>query len=168
MPARNPARSGGGFAAPMDIPLPEFDQEAEFVFSLEGGRCSVPCQTFSFGLSTSGCCLYGADFGFVSVGSGIVSVSPIAQSACDGQVLPWVNGNLFSAAVLDCDPVSISFTFPTSANGCCTCCVSASLAGTSLTTGPGFRMRNTVTGLSKAYLNKQAIIERLLKKKTKP
>lgn len=148
----------------LSIPMPNFsfdaEDEDEFVWALTNG-CSIPCATVSVTITTTGCCLKVSGNSITVVGSGTVSASASGggPAAC-GTLTANVNGTPNSAALNNCDAVTITLT---SAETCCSCCVVSTTCTPMLFSPVMIRKTSINEGTTKSYLNKAALIERMQK-----
>jgi hypothetical protein len=151
----------------IEIPFPNFnfgmvqDEEAEedggFVWALQG--CSIPCASVSVSISTTGCCLQVSGNSITVVGSGTVSASAGSGPGDCGAITVYVNGSPGSAALSNCDGVTISLS---PENGtCCSCCLVNTTCSGTLFAPIILRQQNIQAGTNKVYLNKRNLLERI-------
>jgi hypothetical protein len=150
----------------IEIPFPNFnfgmvqdepEEDGGFVWALQG--CSIPCASVSVSISTTGCCLQVSGNSITVVGSGTVSASAGSGPGDCGAITVYVNGSPGSAALNNCDGVTISLS---PANGaCCSCCLVNTTCSGTLFAPIILRQQNIQAGTNKVYLNKRNLLERI-------
>lgn len=163
-----------------DVDLERLKYDKEYLFSLSTSSvpCSIPCANYTITLSTSGCCLYGSGFSFVAVGSGTVTISGCpSNTVCQSPFTCSINGQGTSVEVADCEVVSVEITPPTVSGGIddcgCDCCLIDSYCtlleecqAASIRRSLIQSRRDVSTGKRKISLNKQKLMEKILRKKS--
>ncbi|RTK93309.1 MAG: hypothetical protein EKK64_10390 [Neisseriaceae bacterium] len=152
----------------LGINFPKFDTK-EFEFSLKEDTvsaltsvCSIPCESTTVRITTSGCCLYFIDiFHFKAVGAGIITANfPVV---CDSNFQILVNNVDISGglSVADCTDLYITIIPP--ANECCSCCLKDNF-GELHTGGSPLVSTKTSNGIKKILVNQELYKKQLLRK----
>lgn len=128
--------------------------------------CSIPCETIDITISFDGCCLEQITAGsdcYYAIGSGTITAT--AANACEQDFQIKINGTDIGAGypANDGELLCIQITPPTEQT-CCSCCLVDKIE-TLLPQCPNTALsmikRNTITGISKTFLNRKELAKRI-------
>lgn len=159
----------------LGIKFPNFDVK-EFKFSLKEedkvnaltSVCSIPCESATVRIETSGCCLYKLDiFHFKAIGAGIITV--MIPVACDSMFQVLINGfdATYGIPVSDCEDVYVTIIPP--ADECCGCCIKDNYGTPHIDGNYLISTKKASNGMRKILINpklyKQQLLRKMLKSK---